>query len=431
MSTLDPPPLDPARARRRIVFFTGIALALLLAVWVFGSVMGPFLVAFLLAYVLAPLVRLIERIRLGPRRIPRWAAVIVLYLSFFASMIGLVLAGSPLVLAELQRLSQELPAALRVVSESWLPAIDETARMASSPFRAAVAQPEAEGNGPREVSEIRITPHSDGSYGITLPPEGVEIGRTPGDRVVVAANADTGADRSASDYFRALVRRELAGGKASLNDALRTVRSVVASVVTSVFTFFITVFLSAYILATSDEILAFFRRLVRADARGQWDRLLVRVDRGLTGVVRGQIVICLVNAVLSGIGFYLIGLKYWVLLALTAGAFSIIPIFGSIISSIPVVLVALPQGLGMTALVLAWIVGIHQLEAHVLNPKILGDAARLHPVLVVFALIAGEHVYGLLGAILAVPALSIAQSLFLHFEALALQNQETGTSLKP
>ena len=69
---------------------------------------------------------------------------------------------------------------------------------------------------------------------------------------------------------------------------------------------------------------------------------------------------------------------------------------------------------------LAWIVGIHQLEANLLNPKIMGDAAKVHPVLVVFALLAGEHVFGIIGALLAVPLLSITQSVFLHFREVAL-----------
>src|SRR5690606_13863371 len=64
---------------------------------------------------------------------------------------------------------------------------------------------------------------------------------------------------------------------------------------------------------------------------------------------------------------------------------------------------------------LLWIVGIHQVEANLLNPKIIGVSAKLHPVLVVFALLVGERFYGLWGALLAVPALSLTQSVFNHF----------------
>jgi predicted PurR-regulated permease PerM len=67
-------------------------------------------------------------------------------------------------------------------------------------------------------------------------------------------------------------------------------------------------------------------------------------------------------------------------------------------------------------------VGIHQLEANVLNPKIMGDAAKIHPVLVIFALLAGEHFFRVPGALLAVPTMSIAQSVFLHLNEATSQD---------
>jgi predicted PurR-regulated permease PerM len=102
-------------------------------------------------------------------------------------------------------------------------------------------------------------------------------------------------------------------------------------------------------------------------------------------------------------------------MALIAGIMSIIPIFGSILSSIPAVLIGLTQSFFTAFWVLIWILLIHQIEANLLNPKIIGVAARLHPVLVVFVLIVGEHFFGLWGALLAVPTLSLTHSLFNHF----------------
>ena len=80
---------------------------------------------------------------------------------------------------------------------------------------------------------------------------------------------------------------------------------------------------------------------------------------------------------------------------MVAGMMSLIPIFGSILSSVPIVIVALvsgDQGVDMfrgVAMVL-WIIGIHFIEANLLNPKIIGTAAKIHPVLVIFALFLGE-----------------------------------------
>jgi predicted PurR-regulated permease PerM len=124
--------------------------------------------------------------------------------------------------------------------------------------------------------------------------------------------------------------------------------------------------------------------------------------------------------VLSAIGFAIAKLPYWPLLALLAAVFSLVPIFGSILSSVPAVVIGLRDGFPTALFVLAWVLGIHQLEANLLNPKIMGDAAKIHPVLVVMSLLVGEHFFGILGALLAVPAMSLVQSIFLHWRHYAL-----------
>jgi predicted PurR-regulated permease PerM len=163
--------------------------------------------------------------------------------------------------------------------------------------------------------------------------------------------------------------------------------------------------------------LGFFRSLVEPEGGRAFDALLERTDRGLAGVVRGQLLICGINGLLSAIGFAIVGLKYWPVMALVSAVFSLVPIFGSIASAVPAIAVALTQGVGTAFFVLLWILGIHQLEANVLNPKIMGDAAKIHPVLVIFSLLVGEHFFHVPGALLAVPCMSIAQSVFLHLEA--------------
>jgi predicted PurR-regulated permease PerM len=78
-------------------------------------------------------------------------------------------------------------------------------------------------------------------------------------------------------------------------------------------------------------------------------------------------------------------------------------------------MIALTQDLGTAIFVLVWIIVIHQIEANLLNPKIMGESAKLHPVLVIFSLVVGEHLFQTKGALLAVPCMSIAQSVFLLF----------------
>ena len=73
---------------------------------------------------------------------------------------------------------------------------------------------------------------------------------------------------------------------------------------------------------------------------------------------------------------------------------------------------AATKGLDTAAFALAWILLIHVLEANLLNPVIMGSHARMHPVVIIFALLAGEHTFGIWGALLAVPTMSIIQSCF-------------------
>jgi predicted PurR-regulated permease PerM len=151
----------------------------------------------------------------------------------------------------------------------------------------------------------------------------------------------------------------------------------------------------------------------------------------LSGVVRGQLLICAVNGVLSAIGFWLFDLKYWPILSILAAVMSLIPIFGSILSSVPAVAIGLTQSPATAVGVLAWIVGIHQLEANFLNPKIIGDSAKIHPVLVVFSLLVGEHFFQITGALFAVPCMSIIQTIFLHFRQSALGLTDPMATIPP
>ena len=73
------------------------------------------------------------------------------------------------------------------------------------------------------------------------------------------------------------------------------------------------------------------------------------------------------------------------------------------------------QNIVRGVVMVAWIVGIHFIEANFLNPKIIGTAAKIHPVLVIFSLILGEKSYGLIGALFAVPVLSIISVVFMFF----------------
>ena len=152
---------------------------------------------------------------------------------------------------------------------------------------------------------------------------------------------------------------------------------------------------------------------------------VAQLDRGLGGVVRGQVIICLINGSMTAVGILFLGIPFWFTLSLFATVFSLIPIFGVLISTIPIVIMGLTVSLYTALLSVAWILMIHFIEGNFLNPKILGDAAEIHPVLIVFSLVVGEYLAGVMGALLAVPIFSIIYNSFRYLKYLAERVEES------
>jgi predicted PurR-regulated permease PerM len=201
--------------------------------------------------------------------------------------------------------------------------------------------------------------------------------------------------------------------RAQVGDVVALSRALLAGTFRAVFFFVLLFMLTAFISMDGPRIVRFAESLVPAAWRGDLRRLVQGIDAGLAGVVRGQLTIMLVNGFLTLVGLVLLDIPFAFALSALATILYVIPLFGTIISSIPIVLIALTSGgpsLGLLAL--GWILVIHALESYVLNPKIMGDASRIHPVLIVLALVVGERTGGIVGALLAVPVASVFVAVF-------------------
>lgn len=389
--------------RARVVFLALSALGCVaLLVWA-ADVLLPFIVALIVAYVLTPLVAACER-----ARVPRSAAILLVYVVTLGGTYLIGAAIVPRLVHEVVAFSREAPAMARSAGEQWGPKIEGWVQgvMARPESHEAPPGPpppafevvqRADGSLAVDVKGgVRVVPDGEGGYTIT-PAADERVGFS------LAKVLSEGMD-SALSYARhnALV-------------LLRVGQAIVSGLSRAIFLTFMTLMVAGYLMYTRDDVLAFLRSLPPPAARPGFERLLARMDRGLSGVVRGQLLICLVNGALTAIGLWLFEVRYWPILSLVAGLMSLIPIFGAILSTVPCVLIALTQSFWTALWVLLWILGIHQIEANFLNPKIIGDAAKIHPVLVVFSLFVGEHYYGLWGALFAVPAMSLVLSVFHHF----------------
>lgn len=398
----------PFRYSRQL--FLAVSALAAIAILVPGrAVLLPFLLAILVGYVLFPAVRMVER-----SRIPRWLAILLVYAVLIGTIAGFGIAVVPRLFEETKKLSTELPKLTHRIRDDWLPALDRRLQRWSGVDPKAEPAPAVP--PPEAPAPIIITPREDGSYAVRV-----------NDTLKLRQESDDtwslippGQDEPKNQFSSARALRDafdsaIAYAQHNSLELLAVGRAIVGSVSRGVFYFFITLMLAGYLMFTYEDIHAFTREMWPSYRRAAFDRFLHRLDRGLAGVVRGQLLICLVNGVLSAIGFWLFDLKYWPILSLIAAVLSIIPIFGSILSTIPAVAIGLTQSFGTAMGVLVWIVAIHQLEANFLNPKIIGDQAKIHPVLVVFALLIGEHFYQITGALLAVPCLALVQTIFLHF----------------
>lgn len=172
--------------------------------------------------------------------------------------------------------------------------------------------------------------------------------------------------------------------------------------------------LTGFLLYDLPRLQAWLARLVPASYLPTTMLLVRDIDRGLAGAVRGQLGVCMVNGVLTTIGLMVLGVKFAITLGAMAAVLSLIPVFGTLVSTIPIVLVALTNSPLTGLLALIWILAIHLLEANVLNPNIIGHNAELHPALVVLALLIGEHYGGAAGLLIAVPVATVIRAVLTY-----------------
>jgi predicted PurR-regulated permease PerM len=135
--------------------------------------------------------------------------------------------------------------------------------------------------------------------------------------------------------------------------------------------------------------------------------ILREINTRVSGFIRGQLIVCLILASYYGLGLWLVGIQYGFLIGVLGGLLSLIPFVGSIFVLGASILVALFQmgDMGMMPLILAVsVVALGQFaEGNFITPRIVGDRVGLHPLWIIFALMAGGHLMGILGMLLAVP----------------------------
>lgn len=446
--------------RRWIRYVAPLLLAALLVAVVaaFHAVLLPFLVGAFIAFLIEPVVTRLASVRVGERHVTRWVAVIVVYVVGLGltTMLGAIFL--PRLASEVSSLAVDAPHMIREIREERLPSLNErlegilqsvvpvpspdiptrvaaeriSGALATAATRAelfAALSPDERdalrrGDLALHIDEVaverdpvlfRIRPAQDGTFDVLAGADDLVMTREGDEGWRVSAGQPASADAGSVDVERALTESfgdALEGGGDAVHSLIVWTQHFVTELLHTVWLVFVTFMVAAFISIDVPRISAFVHDLFPSERRPQVAAFVGRLGAGLSGVIRGQLLICAINGVLTWVGLAVFGVKFAVLLACIASVFSLIPIFGTILSSVPAVAIALTQSVTTALLVLAWILVIHFIEGNLLNPRIMGSAAKIHPVIVVFALLAGEHSFGLVGALLAVPAASIVQTTF-------------------
>jgi len=329
----------------------GFGLFIIGMIVLFRDVLLPFIFAFALAYLMAPIIH-----RLQPR-LGRAASVILVYLSLFGIVTIFMVVFLPALVQDFARLRDTAPAALEYVDQTYLPKL--TKWFEESFGTLTTAAPPAQ----LPHSELLARPGPDGTWSISL--ENVQLSfQDAGNGNWKLHTPRNHTEAGLSDTLRKLVVTKGSEYTGQIAGFLRTLVSGVTAFLTN---FVITLMLAAFILINPARVMNFVRGLIPLHYRTIYEELTLLLDVGLAGVIRGQLLICLVNGILTYIGLMVFGIKYSFLLAVVAAAFSLVPIFGTIISSIPIIVVALvsnEEGIafGPPLLMLAWFAGIHLRE---------------------------------------------------------------------
>jgi predicted PurR-regulated permease PerM len=342
----------------RVVVPRWVQLVLLpltvLALWALakaaGKVLVIFIVAGLIALILNPAVSFLHRSRL-----PRGLAVLAVYVAFF-----LTLAGIGLLLAN--------------------PISDQVRTFAGN-----LPHIVAEANKKLATFQGELNHHG---IHVELVKQGKTALQSFEEKVAKSA------DKLVS--FGGALASEVAGG---------------------IFDLVLVFVLSVYLLLYGAQIGALVRRVMPDGDGTKTDDYPHLVQRAVTRYIGGQLLFSTIMGTSTGLALYVFGVigvfpdgrTYAIAFAVFYGVMELVPYIGPILGAIPPVIVALFTK-PITALWVALLfVGLQQLEGHVVAPQVFGHTLRINPLLVIFALLLGLQVYGILGALIALPILAVVR----------------------
>ncbi len=347
-----------------LVVTTGLLLVLL---WQLRSLLVTLMIAVVIAAALAPIIDSAQKLR-----IPRWLAVIVVYLGLIGILTGAGLLIGPTVVEQIQRLIGRLPSYLDVL---------------------------------RSLAENLAI-----RFGMSDPASVAPINQLFDTQALTAWVIRSSQELVIRSYS---VTRGIVGGFFSLILAL---------------------LLSGYMLSGSEKLIQGLVNLFPHPWDKRLAEQVNPVTQRMGGYIQGRVLVSAILGIAITVGLTVLGLSEFALgLGVIAGFTNLIPFLGPILGAIPALIVAIAQG-GLTFLwVLLLFVIIQNLETYVLDPLLVGSSVNVHPLYQLLAVLGGTQVLGIIGAVIVPPwvagASVLLENLYLKPKQLAEQQQEEIPSL--
>jgi predicted PurR-regulated permease PerM len=215
-----------------------------------------------------------------------------------------------------------------------------------------------------------------------------------------------------------------------VNEVFESVRENVldfAGAIANIILIFVTIpFLLFYMLKDARKLpdaLVFF---LPQEHKEEGKKIIHSLDRTLSSYIQGIIIVSLAVGVMAYVGFRIVGLNFALTLALVAAVTNVVPFFGPFIGTIPAVIVGFVQS-PLTALkVLGVVIIAQQVESNLISPQVLGKKLSIHPVVIIFLVMAAGRFAGFLGIILAIPTFAVARVVAVHLYRLAGLHMKDG-----
>jgi predicted PurR-regulated permease PerM len=333
--------------------------------WTMAATLGHaiflFLAASVIAFLLNPLVKALERVR-----VPRGLGVAMVYLAFAAVVIVVIAAVATVVVDEARSASDRIDSYLTVE-------------------HGQTQETDAE----RDLDKLQAWLDDHGLESLQLRDE----------------------------WSGWLADVDVSG---TTQKAITFAEGAAVSLIVLLFNLVLVIVISVYMLLDMPRL---ERSLDRRFPPGPGAPLTLRIEHALVGYVKGQLLLSLIIGSSAGIGMWLLGTlglvpgaeRYALLFGLWTAVIEVIPYIGPWLSSVPPALYALVVDPVSFLWVAALFVFIYQVEGHVVVPNVMASALRLHPLLVIFGLLAGGELYGLPGILVALPLLAALRATWEFF----------------